>query len=226
MKNTTKQKILHTQPSKKSSWAYWMQGIEPKSEAINKMFPNYHPQWVQMSQTMTIGAENFTLLRLVLGMSLGQCAAYLRTNQKTVAAWESGRIPVPFAEFELMRIVLESVQFKLSHPKWDGWFINKDGMLHSPDLGGKGFSPELLHLSVMTRREVPVLHAELTKLQSKLDAAIAENTKLRQMFLSQGVVDELAAMKDKLDKLMNSIGTAHIVPFPSTSEEQQKEKTA
>lgn len=226
MKNITKQKTLHTEPSKKTRWAYYMQAIEPASETINKMFPGYHPQWVQVSQKMTISAENFTFLRLLLGMSLDQCAAYLRASRSTVAAWESGRSPVPFAEFELLRMVLESVSFKLSHPKWDGWFIGKNGVLHSPDIGGNGFTPEQLIWSTMTRNEAALLRNEVTQLQTELNEAIAENTRLRQMFLSQGVVDELAAMHDKLSKLMDSIGTAHVIPFPSTVSEQPQARTA
>jgi len=46
------------------------------------------------------------------------------------------------------------------------------------------------------------------------------------LFLSQGVVDELAGMKDKLDKLMKSIGTAHIVHFPVVGDAKKTERAA
>ena len=92
MKNTTPKKKLHQQPSEKTRWAYFMQAIEPKSEAINKAFPGYHPQWVQLSQQLTIAPENFINLRRAVGLSRKQCAAYLRTSLTTVARWERGKI--------------------------------------------------------------------------------------------------------------------------------------
>lgn len=227
MKNTTSKEKMHTLPSEKNRWAYWMQAIEPKSEEINKAFPGYHPQWVQMSQMMTIGAANFMLMRLTLGMTVEQCAAYLRVSMQTIGKWESDRESIPFAAFELLRVVLESATFKLSHPEWAGWFIDlKNGRLVSPDEGKRSYAPDDLNMLTRAIGEKSRLAGEVQRIKNELDAAVAENTRLRQMFLSQGVVDELAVMKDKLDKLMNSIGTAHIVPFPSAGEERKREKVA
>jgi DNA-binding transcriptional regulator YiaG len=227
MKNTTSKKKMHTQPSKKTRWAYWMQAIEPTSEAINKAFPDYHPQWVQMSQRHTIGAANFNVLRLALGMSITQCAAYLRADPITLCEWEKGVSPVPFIAFELLRLVLESVKFKMSHVNWDGWFINEQGVLHSPDIGGKGFTPEQLVWSTMTRNEAALLRNDVKKLQGQLDAAIAENTALREMFLDNGVTDEVAAMQEKVNALMARINTARVIPFaPADIEQQPREKAA
>jgi transcriptional regulator with XRE-family HTH domain len=239
MKNTTSKKKLHkkpspgrwpagrSQPSEKSSWAYYMQGIEPTSEEINKAFPGYHPQWVQMSQRFIISPEVFQGLRLSLGMTVTQCAAYLRTDKSTVHKWEKGTSPVPFAEFELLRLVLENVKFKMTHSDWDGWFINEHGVLHSPDIGGKGFTPEQLVWSTMTRSEAALLRVEVVKLQAQIDAAIAENTALREMFLSNGVTDEVAAVQEKINALMKRINTARVIPFaPAQDEPQLQEKIA
>lgn len=222
MKNNTRKRKTHG-PSENTHWAYMMQAIEPKSQAINKMFPNYHPQWVQVSQKMTIGAANFTLLRMALGLSMEQCAAYLRVSTKSVYNWGNGFAHVPFAEFELLRLVLESVPFKLSHPEWDGWFMSKDGHLVSPYGGRRGYTPADLNMLTITMAESSRVSSEVKRLQGELDSAIAENTRLRQMFLSQGVVDELAAMQDKLSALMNSIGTAHVIPFPLATSEQPEQ---
>lgn len=227
MKNTTKQKNPRKPSRDKNAWAYWMQAIEPKSEELNKAFPGYHPQWVQMSQMMTIGAANFMLMRLTLGITVEQCAAYLRVSTQTIGKWESDREPIPFAAFELMRVVIESVTFKLSHPEWTGWFIDlKNGKLVSPDEGKRSYAPDDLNMLTRAISEKSRLAGEVQRIKNELDAAVTENTRLRQMFLSQGVVDELAMMKDKLDKLMKNIGTAHIIPFASASEEQKKEKVA
>lgn len=226
MKNTTKQKKMHKQPSDKTSWAYHMQAIEPKSEEINKAFPDYHPQWLQLSQQLTIGSENFQSLRRSLGLTITQCAAYLRVSCAKITRWESGKAPVPFAEFELLRLVLESVRFKMSDVNWDGWFISDDGALNSPDIGGKGFTPELLNLSTMTRSEAALLRVEVTKLQAKLEAAVAENTNLRQMYLDNGITDEVAAMQEKVNGLMTRINTARVFKFTLIEDEPILEKIA
>lgn len=227
MKNTTSKKKMHTQLSEKTSWAYWMQAIEPTSEAINKAFPDYHPQWLQLSQRYTIAPENFKGLRRSLGLTVTQCAAYLRADKRTLLKWEKGVSPVPFAVFELLRLVLESVRFKMSHVKWDGYFINDKGVLHSPDIGGKGFTPEQLVWSTMTRSEAALLRNDVTKLQGQLDATIAENTALREMYLSNGVTDEVAAVQKKINALMARINTARVIPFaPAQDEPQLQEKIA
>jgi len=226
MKNTTEQKKMHNQPSDKTLWAYWMQCIEPKSEEINKAFPGYHPQWLQLSQQLTLAPENFINMRLSLGMTSEQCAAYLRVSCDKLARWESGKTPVPFAEFEVLRMVSESVRSKLTHPDWDGWFINDHGVLHSPIIGGDGFTPEQLAWSTMTRSEAALLRNDVAKLQSQLDAAIAENTNLRQMFLDNGVTDEVAAMQEKVNGLMARINTARVFKFTIIEDEPLLEKTA
>ncbi len=226
MKNTTSKKNLHPYPSNKTSWAYYMQAIEPKSETINNAFPSYHPQWLQMSQMMTIGAENFMLLRLMLGMSLKQCAAYLRVDQKTISRWEHGNCPVPFAEFELLRLILESAKFKTSHPEWDGWFIGGDGNLMSPDYGRAGVTPEQIHMIPMLYADNAIHRSEVLRLQTELDESVAENTRLRQMFLSQGVVDELASIQDRMKVLIACIATARVIPFHAPDSEQHEERAA
>ena len=226
MKNTTSKKKMHNLPSEKTRWAYHMQAIEPLSEAINKAFPDYHPQWVQQSQMITIAAANFIHLRRALGMTREQCAAYLRVGLSTVTRWELGRGQVPFACFELLRLVLESVKFKMSHPIWDGWFIGEKGALHSPDIGGNGFTPEQLIWSTMTRNEAALLRNEVDQLKGELSTAIAENTALRQMFLANGVLDEVAAMQETINSLMARINTARIIPFTKPEDEQLQEKVA
>jgi DNA-binding transcriptional regulator YiaG len=225
MKNTTKKRKVVTQPSKKTSWAYWMQAIEPTSEAINKAFPDYHPQWVQLSQRTKITGESFKAMREMLHMDREQCAAYLRVDRSCISKWEIGTTVVPFAAFELLRVVFESVHFKLSHPEWDGWFIGAHGELNSPDVGGRGFTPELLNASFITFNQNASLRSDLMKAQTQLDEARAENTKLRQMFVAQGVVDDLAAMQSTINELMARIATAKILPFPAIAD-QLLEKTA
>ena len=226
MKNNTSKKKTHHTPSAKTRWAYWMQAIEPTSEAINKAFPDYHPQWVQQSQMLSIKAANFINLRNALGLSREQCAAYLRVSQATISNWEKGSQPVPFAAFELLRIILESVKFKLSHVKWDGWLISDDGLLHSPEIGGNGFTPELLNLSTMTRNEAALLRKDVAQLKNQLDEATLENTALRGMLLDKGITDEVSTMQEKINSLMARINTARVIHFAPNPIEQPMEKVA
>ena len=100
-------------------------------------------------------------------------------------------------------------------------------MLHSPDIGGKGFTPEQLVWSTTTRSEAALLRNDVKKLQAQLDAAIAENTALREMFLDNGVTDEVASMQEKINALMARINTARVIPFaPADIEQQPLEKVA
>lgn len=228
MKNTTSKKKQHVRLSEKSSWAYWMQAIEPTSEELKKAFPDYHPQWVIQSQLLTdITGEHFQYLRKnVLRITPQQCAAYLRVTQRTIRLWEKGDVRVPFMAFELLRMVYRSAQFRLSHPDWDGWFISTTGKLISPDLRDHAMSPSDLNLVPYLHNWNATMKAEIVDLTQKLNDAQQENTKLRQMFVAQGVVDELAAMQDTIAELMTRIATAKIIPFQAAPIEQPKEKIA
>lgn len=229
MKNITSKesckKNMRSQPSEKTRWAYWMQAIEPTSEEINKAFPGYHPQWVRLSQLREVSAQNFKGMREFLQITVGQCAAYLRVSNQIIYMWENGHVSVPFTAFELLRMIANSLHARVSHKNWDGWFISETGSLVSPDVGGTGFTPEQLNVLSFQRGEAPELRIENARLQALLDEAQAENTKLRQMYVAQGVVDELAAMQETISGLMSRIATARIIPFTAPAEEL-REKTA
>ena len=160
-------------------------------------------------------------MRLALGMTQKQCAAYLRAGESTIRKWESGSSHVPFAEFELLRLIWESVSFKMSHPEWDGWFISEKGELVSPDLGGRqgSFTPERLNWLSWMSNDAAMARNEAKQLKTDLDEAIAENTRLRQMFLSQGVVDELYSLHDRMSGLVKQLATAHVIPLHADKEE-------
>lgn len=216
MKNSTakkKHKDISPAPSEKTRWAYFMQAIEPKDEALNLAFPGYHPQWIAQSQTITIAGENFHWMRGGMGLTVEQCAAYLRVAPSTVRRWESGRDPVTFAAFELLRIISTTVIFKLSHQRWDGWFINQhDGALVSPDYGIT-VTPEDINTLQLVQSKLARLESENHRLKAETEKMQEENTRLREMFVSQGVVDELATMHERIGTLMTRINTAEVLPF-------------
>ena len=209
-------------PSKKTLWAYWMQAIEPTSEAINQAFPGYHPQWVMQSQGTSISATQFRHLREhLLRITRPECAAYLRVQPKTVQRWEIGCLKVPFPVFELLRVVYESVNFRLAHPAWDGWFMSADGKLVSPDVGRLALAPSELNTLPLFYQMKNRLQKENKTLAAELAQATAENTKLRELFVSQGVVNEIEDIREQLDRLFSEVNTAHIFNIP-----QRKERIA
>jgi transcriptional regulator with XRE-family HTH domain len=221
MKPTKNQKTRkkNPYPSEATRWAYWMQAIEPNSEAINEAFPGYHPLWVQRSQAKTVSPEQFKWIRrYLLGVSRKQCAAYLRVGESTIRRWECGLTPVPFMAFELLRLVYDSVTFKVSHPAWDGWFISRDGGFVSPTVGKLNFTPEQLNHVPQLMNWNANLRAEVEALKTQLDEAHAENTRLREMFVSQGVVDEIDTIKNRLGELFGQLNTARIFKLPLAKE--------
>jgi DNA-binding XRE family transcriptional regulator len=200
--------------SEKTRWAYWMQGIEPTSKAIEKAFPGHHPLWVQRSQRSTVSADSLAYLRQhVMGLSQAKAAAYLRVSVKTLRAWEKGQESIPFMAFELLRLVYESAAYRLSNEKWDGWFIAKDGCFVSPDVGRLAIQPHDFTALQYTRSELEIHRAKVKELQEQIAAQVAENTGLRGLFLSQGVVDELRAIQARVEGLLDGIATAEVIPF-------------
>lgn len=229
MKNSTapkKHKNISPTPSKKTRWAYYMQAIEPKDEALNRAFPGYHPQWVAQSQAITIAGVNFHWMRHGMGLTVEQCAAYLRVDPSTVRRWEADIVPVPFMAFELLRVVSTTDFFKFSHYRWDGWFISKhDGSLVSPD-AGNSVTPEAINGLLLLRSKLNQLQAENRELSEKFQGIQEENTRLREMFVNQGVVDELATMQERIGSLMTRINTARVYQFQTLEEHQTTKEAA
>jgi len=204
-------------------WSYCMQGAgceEIDDGAVSELtaaFGSYHPQWlIESKPWRKVHGENFKMLRLALGLSIIQAAAYLRATPATITNWEAGKARTPFAALEVLRLLLASVHFKCSHRAWDGWFISADGHWVSPNAGGLLFKPhELDHL--------PQLHADITalkfengRLQTRLAEEEIENTRLRKLFQEQGITKELRQMLGRIGDLIAGTGTADVVEFPET----------
>lgn len=197
--------------SEKTRWAYWMQAIEPTSKTIERAFPGYHPLWVQRSQRITITPASFMYMRRdLLCLSQAKTAAYLRVSATTIRAWETGEEAVPFMAFELLRLVYESAAFRLSHAKWDGWFIAKDGCFVSPDVGRLTVQPHDFAALQYTQGERDAVRRENQELREAIAAKAEENNRLRELFVNQGVVDEIAHIRDRIGELFGQINTARI----------------
>lgn len=221
-RNRERKDFRGTSPSEKTRWAYWMQAIEPTGEEINRAFPSYHPMWVQHSRRLTVTKESFKQLRkLWLNITQTQAAAYLRVRVRDVREWESGKQPVPFMAFELLRLVWDSAANRLSHQKWDGWFIDRDGFMVSPDVGKLFIGPRDFIAYTMQIAHIKALENELAKIKKQVAEKLEENTQLRRQFQHGSLAQELEAMQEKISGLLASIHIAEVIPFPMKCTQQE-----
>lgn len=209
---SNKSKKANPYPNKKAQWAYFMQAIEPMNDAINVAFPEYHPMWVIQSQSKSVSAGYFQHMRkFMLNMTVDQCAAYVRVSSSTVRNWESGKASVPFAVFELLRVVFESAHFRLSNKDWQGWFIDHDGRLVSPDRGSLSFSANELSFIRETHQVKSMYETENKRLRSEIEPLRAEIAELRASIGNDGLLDELKAIESRLAELTSRVSSSKVV---------------
>lgn len=207
-----KYKKLMPHPNKTCQWSYYMQAIEPNSSEINEAFPEYHPMWIIQSQRKTVSAEYFKLMREhILKMSRNECAAYLRVSVSTVRRWEAGSSAVPFVVFELLRVVSESVHFKLSDKSWQGWFIDHNGRLVSPDRGNLSFSPDELSFIRETHQVKAMYQTENGLLREEVESLRKEISELRTTDNDSLLLGELKEIEEKLTELTQKVSSKNVV---------------
>lgn len=222
-------------PSERTRWSYFMNGMQPDSDDLSAVteaceaFGGAHPAWFIASRPgrEVTGAHFRQQREFALGLSRRQVAVYLRVSPRTVADWENDATKVPFAAFEALRLLGQTDEFRLSHSRWDGWFINSvSGELVSPDRGRLAVTPEEINGLPQLYAQRDRHAARADRLQSQLEAAIAENTRLRELFLSDGVTDQLRQMQDNLAGLLGRIGTAQVLDFPLQASTPPQAKVA
>lgn len=211
-KSPTARKKAWPYPNKETQWSYFMQAIEPDSTEINTVFPEYHPMWVIQSQRKTVSAEYFRFMReQLLCMTRKQCAAYLRVTICEIQKWETNKATVPFMAFELLRLVFESVHFKLSSRSWQGWFIDANGRLVSPDRGDLSFSPDELSFIRETHQVKSMYQTENKKLRAEVEPLRAELAALKAKDPNDGLLDELKVIEAKLSEISARVNPNKIV---------------
>lgn len=204
----------------RTRWAYCMQGAAPEEidagslNDLTKAFGRQHPQWLIASKPWKrITGAHFKEVRTLLRMTRQQCAAFLRLDPKTIERWEIGRRAPAFAAYETLRLTAQSVYARSSHREWDGWFISRDGEWISPNVGKLAFKPWELEQWPQLLADISKLRFEKARLTEELAEAAVENTRLRKLFLAQGVTKELQRMHDRIGDLLTGINTAEIVEF-------------
>jgi len=212
IKHSNNKKKLKPYPNQATQWSYFMQAIEPNSQEINTAFPEYHPMWVIQSQIKSVSAERFKYMReYMLNMTRQQCAAYLRMDVSNIQRWETGKTPVPFMAFELLRVVFDSVHFKLSNKSWQGWFIDNNGRLVSPDRGNLSFSPDELSLVREAHQFKSMYEAENRRLRNEIEPLRAEIAELRASAGNDGLLDELKIIEARLAELAAKVSNKNVV---------------
>lgn len=205
--------------------------MKAQGQTPRRTRPDHHrPQWqIDAERVIRITPQAFAHIVTALGMTAEECAAYLRVTLATVRAWESGNEAIPFAAFWLLRVTYQHAIFKARFPQWDGWHIQETG----PDAGKlidanrcAAFTPQEIASIPYAWHDASFHKLQADRLQAKLDEVIAENTRLRQLFNSQGVTKELRRMQERLGVVLAGVGTADVVPYTKPKQRRALEKVA
>jgi DNA-binding transcriptional regulator YiaG len=222
--STTRKKLLTERkkspafPNKETQWSYFMQAIEPNSIEINVAFPEYHPMWVIQSQKKSVSADYFRFMReKLLSMTIKQCAAYLRVSMSLVKKWEGNQESIPFMAFELLRVVFESANFRLSHKDWRGWFIDQNGRLVSPDRGNLSFSIDELSFIRETHQVKAMYKTENSLLREEVESLRNEISELQVTNNHSLLLGELKEIEERLAELTQKVSNNKVVKIRTKS---------
>ncbi|GEM_PF-2644292 len=205
--------------------------IKAKASTPHKYRPDHQrPQWqIDAERVIIITPREFSFLVQTLGMTAEDCAAYLRVTVATIRAWEVGDESIPFSAFWLLRLTFQANRFNAKFPQWEGWVIAEEG----PDAGklvaanrSAAFTPQEIDCIPRAWHQASFHALRAEKFQAELDEARAENTRLRQLFSTQGLTTELRLMQERLSAVLTSIGTAEIIDYRPTSVGQKQKKIA
>ncbi len=208
-----KPKIKGKHPNKETMYSYFMQAIDPDNVAINSAFPEFHPMWVIKSQrTIPSGGQFMHMRKYVLGLSQKQCAAYLRVSMSTISEWENNKKQVPFVVMEVLRLVYESPEFRMSHPNWAGWFISQDGKLVCSDVRDLAFEPHELTYVQMLYSQQSYYKNENERLRTEIKRLESEVSELKAITSQGSLLEELLAMQDRIIELSQQFSNK-VVPI-------------
>ncbi|MDP2821079.1 MAG: hypothetical protein Q8O52_00145 [Sulfuritalea sp.] len=174
------------------------------------------PPWMEQAEEWPeITAARFVELRkLMLQLKAVQCAALLRVHVATVWRWESGEIPVPFAAYMALRLLLDVRYLPHQVKEWDGWkIINAGvdvGMLYDSKKTGEMFSPSELRATRWVKGERDAWKTKAEKADARAAELEAENTRLRKLYREQGITRELRQMHERIGALLEGVGTADL----------------
>lgn len=213
--------------------AYPPQAFKGHNATGEKQRELHLPQWMESAEEWTrITPDRFREVRwLVHQMTVEQCAAFLRVSESMVRDWEAGRRLIPYAAYMALRLLVDVRHLPHQVKEWDGWqIINAGpdvGMLYDGEKTGAMFSPSELRAMRWVAGERDAWQRRAEKAEAKAAELEAENTRLRKLFLEQGVTRELRQMHARIGALLEGVGTAELIEFASpVTGIQAREKAA
>ncbi|WP_150428212.1 cell division protein ZapB [Dechloromonas sp. CZR5] len=232
-KRTTRKKSCNRIPSssKRSDWAAWMNGAPPEwlhtkqARDIAQAFDGYFPAWfIESAPWRPIDGARFKHFRAVqLGLSIEQCACYLRIHRTTIRRWESDAAEVTYSAFEALRLLALTASQSISHKAWDGWFINRQtGELICPDNGRLAVKPEEIKTLPLLYNQISIFRDAVTERDERIAELEAENITLRNATNSRQVAAELEAIRERITGLLSTFHTAEIIKFNQPADELRR----
>ncbi|MCW2573566.1 MAG: hypothetical protein JWO88_3624 [Frankiales bacterium] len=169
--------------------------------------------WATFAFHHNVGPKGFLMLRKGLAFTQDTCGQFLGVDRDTICRWEKGHTAVPRSAVLTLVLLSESRHLTITNRQWDGWHIARDGRLYTPD-GCYSWTAEHLRAWWIESQLARTAKETAKELQTRLDAAIQENTELRALFVNAGVIDELDAMQRRVGELVQRLNTAQVIPFP------------
>jgi DNA-binding transcriptional regulator YiaG len=190
----------------------------------------YQAAWQKPIDEMTCTAEAFHHVRRhVLNLNRKQTARLLRVSVSSLINWETGVHPVPFPAYVALLLISESQHYRLASEAWRDWeFIERlpddafqtrkggrDNYIHEfvNRRLGLAFTARDLEQHWLRVQEAPALKDEVAKLRAQVGELTAANTELRRILSGNGVGDELFAMRDRLQELVDKMHTGEVIAF-------------
>jgi len=159
----------------------------------------------------------------IMFVSVEEFAALLRVTGRTIRCWEAGKSRIPFAVWWVMYVTSFEPDFKIARGGFDLFHVAVRGGEHRlvheewPDISWT--LEELLNLTARSSRAA-TLEWDLAKAEEEIGRLQAENTALRHLFKTGGVVNELDDMQKRIASLLDRISTADVIDFPDASRER------
>lgn len=190
-------------------------------EAGNIMLANILKRYAYAMKPQGISRSEFRLWREhFMLMSPEQLGALVRVDGRTIRAWESGALKIPFSMWWVMSVTMQDPEYFLTRPGFHDFYIeyeNGEALFCSYSCPDIRWTATDLYFKCSAFNEVLFLREELKRAERKIQEMQNENTNLRQMFKTNSVSAELQAMHDHIGQLMQRINTADVMQFKSFS---------
>jgi DNA-binding transcriptional regulator YiaG len=198
-----------TNPTRYKAVAMWNAGTIAQKNILERYKYAMREQGILPSD-LSNWREYYMLL------SREQLASIIRVDERTIRNWETGKSEIPFSIWWFMHTSMQDPAYFLTRPGFHDFYIdyeNGEAFLccHShPEIR---YTPTDLYFNRMAFAELLSCRRDLQKAQDAFDALQLENTRLREMYKTNAVSKELAAMHEYIGQLVSRLNTADVVQF-------------